>query len=220
MIARLRGIVEEKSSERVVIDVNGVGYGLVVPETILLRMPAQGAEVTLQVYTHVREDALLLFGFLTHLERDVFEILISASGVGPKLATAILSALDAMQILEAIAYGNKAGLNGITGVGKKTAERLVLELKEKCEKRLLLERGSAGAGGKHKSVAVPMATGLYAWLSDLESALQGLGYKDNDIREVTRQVLGELKEDNFEAALKLALQKMGQMHSKTLRGTA
>src|SRR4051812_15917842 len=105
MIARLKGILAEKSKEQVIVDVNGVGYGLVVPETILFRMPQEGQEVSLFVYTHVREDALLLFGFLTQLERDVFQILLSASGVGPKLATAILSAMDAEQILEAIAHG-------------------------------------------------------------------------------------------------------------------
>src|SRR6476620_4168464 len=99
MIARLKGTVEEKSKERVVIDVQGVGYGLHVPETVLHRLPDVGTEITLQVHTHVREDHITLYGFLTKLEKDVFEILMTASGVGPKLALTILSALEAGQLL-------------------------------------------------------------------------------------------------------------------------
>lgn len=239
MIARLKGIVAEKSKEQVIVDVQGVGYGLMVPEKILFRIPEMGAPVTLQVYTHVREDALLLFGFLTTLEKEVFEILISASGVGPKLAMSILSAMDALEILESIANGNKIALNGISGVGKKTAERLVLELREKCEKRMLLERGySAVSTGKGKSSAMMggaamgagasesagsaamVGAGSQNWLRDLEGALLGLGYRDSDVRMVMREVMQELKDASFEPALKLALQKMASSQNKTIRGNA
>src|SRR3989338_334541 len=100
MIARLKGTLEEKKNDRIVVDVSGVGYGLFIPETVFHALPEQGGEVTLQVHTHVREDHIILYGFITHLERDVFELLMSASGVGPKVALSILSALSATQILE------------------------------------------------------------------------------------------------------------------------
>src|SRR6218665_2164252 len=131
MIARLKGLLEEKSKERVIVDVQGVGYGLLVPETVLNRMPALGEPVTLQVYTHVREDQLTLFGFSSQLEREVFELLMSASGVGPKLALTVLSHLEAIQILEGVVKGDKALFNGISGVGKKTVEKLFVEIREK-----------------------------------------------------------------------------------------
>ncbi len=119
MIARLKGLVEEKSNGNVIVDVQGVGYGVHVPETVFLRLPEVGGEVVLQIHTHVREDHITLYGFLTHLERDTFEILMSASGVGPKLALTILSALEAGQVIEAVSTGNKMLFNGISGVGKK-----------------------------------------------------------------------------------------------------
>lgn len=212
MISRLKGVLEEKSKERVVVDVGGVGYGLLVPDTVLLRMPAIGEAVTLQVYTHVREDQLSLFGFLTTFERDVFEILLSANGVGPKLAIAVLSALDARQVLDAVVANNKPMLTSIPGIGKKTVEKLLLEIREKCEKRLLLERGSDSASnltGKRAAAGASAAGANISWAADLEPALFALGYKENDVRMMSREVLARASDfKNFEEAIKFSLQHM------------
>lgn len=222
MIARLKGILAEKTKELVVLDVQGVGYGLTVPETVLQKLPELGATVTLQVYTHVREDQLSLFGFLTHLERDVFQILLSASGVGPKLANSILSGLEASQLLEAVAQGNKAMFMGIHGVGKKTVEKLLLEIREKCEKRLLEERGASGTTGAHgKREASSKFNVSIPWAADLEQALLSLGYRENDVRMVMREIPGPgFASDEFELALKHALKLLNGDAGRTLRGTA
>lgn len=219
MIARLKGILEEKSKERVVVDVQGVGYGLLVPETVIRKLPEIGAPVTLQVYTHVREDQLALFGFLTKLEQDVFEILLSASGVGPKLAISILSGLEARQILEGIVQENKALFSGLSGVGKKTVEKLFVEIREKAEKRLLLERGDGDLSfPKSKSASVSVAGS--AWSSDLEQALIALGYRENDVRAVLREALKNSEIKNFDEGLKFTLQFLSGPKHKTMRGTA
>jgi len=221
MIARLKGTVEEKSKERVVIDVQGVGYGLHVPETVLQRLPESGSEVTLQVHTHVREDHITLYGFLSKLEKDVFELLMTASGVGPKLALTILSNFEAEQLLEAVSQGNKALFNGISGVGKKTVEKLFVEIREKAEKRLLLERGvgeSSAVSGK--KVAVSSATSI-SWMSDLEQALLGLGYKEVDVRAALREVTGlDSSSKDFDTALRSALGFLSGNRSNLLRGNA
>ena len=216
MISRLRGTLTEKEENRVVVDVNGVGYGLNVPTTVFFKLPETDKEVTFQVYTNVREDAITLFGFLTHLERDVFEILMTANGVGPKLALTVLSALEARQVLEAIAEGNKAQLTGISGVGKKTAERLFIELKEKCEKRLMLERGGASPV-KGKRVEVTQISG---WASDLESALVSLGYRENEVRQVVRDVVLRDEAKDLESGLKIALNLFHSGMAKAMRGNA
>lgn len=220
MIARLKGIVEEKSKERVIIDVQGVGYGLHVPETVLHKLPENGAEVVLQVHTHVREDHITLYGFLTKLEKDVFELLMSASGVGPKSALTILSSLDAQQLLEAVCQGNKALFNGISGVGKKTVEKLFVEIREKAEKRLLLERGGgeAPASGKKSSSAIAASA---SWVNDLEQALLGLGYKENDARAALREVTAhDSAHKDFDTALRSALSFLSGSRGTGLRGNA
>ncbi len=218
MIARLKGILEEKSKERVVVDVQGVGYGLHVPESVFLRLPETGADVTMQVHTHVREDHITLYGFLSKLEKDVFEILMTANGVGPKLALTILSSLEAEQILEAVSTGNKMLFNGISGVGKKTTEKLFIEIREKAEKRLLLERGGEPApGAKRSNVA---ASGTQSWATDLEQALLGLGYRDNDVRVTIREVATKNPKD-FDSALRAALSFLSSgSKSASLRGNA
>jgi Holliday junction DNA helicase RuvA len=219
MIARLKGILEEMGKGTVIVDVQGVGYGLHVPETVFLRLPEQGGEVTLQVYTHVREDHIALYGFLTKLDKDVFEILLSASGVGPKLALTILSSLESGQVIEAVAQGNKVLFNGISGVGKKTVEKLFVEIREKCEKRLLLERGGGEAGTSQKRVASSILHGI-PWMNDLEQALQGLGYKDADIRLAIRDLMARDKQTDFDTALRAALSFLSGGVKNSLRGNA
>jgi Holliday junction DNA helicase RuvA len=220
MIARLKGTVEEKSKERVVVDVQGVGYGVHVPETVFLRLPEQGGEVILQVHTHVREDHITLYGFLTKLEKDVFEILMTASGVGPKLALTILSALDAEALLQAVSQGNKALFNGISGVGKKTVEKLFVEIREKAEKRLLLERGVGGSASPGKK-AVGAASAGGSWVSDLEQALLGLGYKENDVRGAIREVMSyDAAPKDLDTGLRAALGFLSGGKTTPLRGNA
>lgn len=221
MIARLKGILEEKSKERVVVDVQGVGYGLHVPDTVFLRLPETGQEVVLQVHTHVREDHITLYGFLSKLEKDVFEILMTASGVGPKLALGILSQLEAAQVLEAVSRGNKALFSGISGVGKKTTEKLFVEISEKASKRLAQERGEGAPAGTRRSASATETAAPTAWVSDLEQALLGLGYRESDVRAVLREVAGaEPSHGDFDSALRSALSFLSGRSSGGLRGNA
>src|SRR5690349_9870494 len=132
MIGRVRGVVAERGEDgSCVIDVGGVGYEIFVPLGTLGRLPLPPAEVTLHVHTHVREDALVLYGFASLDDRAAFRTLLGVAGIGPKMAIAILSALDASELAAAVQSGDTARLRGIPGVGKKTTERLVLELKDK-----------------------------------------------------------------------------------------
>jgi Holliday junction DNA helicase RuvA len=131
MIGFLRGRVLEKQPNRVLVDVNGVGYEVFIPLSTFYEVGDEGAEVALRIHTHVREDALQLFGFLTVLERQMFERLITVSGIGPKLAIAVLSGLETRDLLAAVQRADIARLTTIPGVGKKTAERIVLELKDR-----------------------------------------------------------------------------------------
>jgi Holliday junction DNA helicase RuvA len=219
MIAKLRGVLE-KNNEQVILDVQGVGYGLSVPETVLRRLPETGAEVTLQIYTHVREDQISLYGFSTVLEKDVFLLLMSASGVGPKLALAILSSLEALQILEAVAKGDRGLFTGISGVGKKTVEKLFVEIREKAEKRLLLERGETKKTSTlHKLSGASADAG---WVSDLEGALVALGYRENDVRALLRDLPQREEAKDFDSALRLALKLLSGNSNKPkgIRGNA
>ena len=131
MIAHLRGRILEKQPTRVVVDVGGVGYDVAVPLSTFYGLGEPGAEVVLRVHTHVREDALALYGFATALELDLFDRLISISGIGPKLALAVLSGIEPPDLVGAIERGDLARLTAIPGVGKKTSERIVLELRDR-----------------------------------------------------------------------------------------
>ena len=131
MIARLSGTLLEKREDVAVVDVQGVGYKVHLSLQSMARLPAEGGRAQLRCYTHVREDALQLFGFLTVEEEELFHLLIGVSGVGPRLAVNILSGMPATELATAILHGELARLTKISGVGKKTAERLVMELKDK-----------------------------------------------------------------------------------------
>jgi len=129
MIGQLRGQLIAKKPNQVLLDVHGVGYEIHIPLTSFYELPPEGSEVLLRIHTHVREDCLLLYGFISPKERDLFLRLISISGIGPKLAISILSGGRVEELAQAIAQGNLARLTSIPGVGRKTAERVVLELK-------------------------------------------------------------------------------------------
>lgn len=169
MIASLKGLVLEKDVTEAVIDVNGVGYRVALSILSLARLPEVGQPVTLRIRTVVREDALDLYGFSSRPEEELFLLLTSVSHVGPRLAINVLSGLEVAELTAAIAKGDVARLTKIHGVGKKTAERLVLELKEKVK---LLVLDGVPAAGKGKT-SKPASTS-----SDLISALVNLGYKE------------------------------------------
>jgi Holliday junction DNA helicase RuvA len=133
MIAFLRGLLHEKHPNQVIVDVGGVGYDLTIPVSTFSTLPEVGGEVRLRVHTHVREDALSLFGFHSADEKALFEKLISVSGIGPKLAVTVLSGLAAQDLIAAIRNNDLQTLVRVPGIGKKTAERIVLELREKLD---------------------------------------------------------------------------------------
>ena len=164
MIAHLRGHILSKSPNAVVIDCNGVGYGLAFSVATFPELAAGGKEAKLHVHTHVRGDALLLFGFAELAEKRLFEKLLTISGIGPKLAITVLSGISAERLVGAIRAGDHATLTKIPGIGKKTAERVVLELKDKLDDMT----GFTPASG------VPPSLGAVA--DDVLSALVNLGY--------------------------------------------
>jgi holliday junction DNA helicase RuvA len=167
MIASLKGVVQEKGTDEAVVDVNGVGYRVNVSALTVGKLPAEGELVSLRIRTVVREDALELFGFLSRAEEEMFQLLTSVSGVGPRLGITVLGGMEIGELAVAIGRGELARLTKIKGVGKKTAERLVLELKEKV-KELHLETVAAAAGRP-----APLTSAS----ADLVSALLNLGYK-------------------------------------------
>ena len=165
MIAFLRGTLLEKHPNQVIVETNGVGYDVTIPVSTFSELPEVGATVSLRVHTHVREDALALFGFATADEKGLFERLIGVSGVGPKLAITVLSGLATADLIEAIRGARVEQLVRIPGIGKKTAERMVLELRDKLEI----------AGLAVPASAAPPAGALTALEQDVLSALVNLG---------------------------------------------
>ncbi len=165
MIALLRGTLLEKHPNQVIVETHGVGYEVTIPVSTFSSLPEAGAQVTLRVHTHVREDALLLFGFASIDEKRIFEKLIQVSGIGPKLAITVLSGLASSDLVRAIRQGQVELLVRIPGVGKKTAERMVLELRDKLD---LL-------GGDKTAIAASSAAALDPVEEDVLSALMNLG---------------------------------------------
>jgi holliday junction DNA helicase RuvA len=197
MIANLRGRLLEKQPNRVIVDVNGVGYDVHVPLSTFYEMAEPGAEIALRIHTHVREDALLLYGFATRLELQIFERLISVSGIGPKLALAVLSGLEPNELVAAIRTANVARLTGIPGIGKKTAERIGLELKDKM-----------GSFAPAESAAAVPIDDTETLRTDLLSALINLGYHRPLAERAVSAALTKGSNGSFEATLKLALREL------------
>jgi len=197
MIAFLRGRVLDKQPNRLIVDVQGVGYELHVPLSTYYDIGDEGADVSLRVYTHVREDALQLFGFLTDLERQLFERLIGISGIGPKLAISVLSGLDSRELVAAVQRGDVARLVGIPGIGKKTAERIVLELRDRLAHLAM------------PAVAVAATTTPADRLrGDLVSALQNLGYHRPQAEKAAEATVVASPDLTFEEALRRALREL------------
>ena len=198
MIAYLRGRVVDKQPNRVIIDIQGVGYDVHVPLSTFYEIGEEGSEASLHVYTHVREDALQLYGFLTTLERQLFERLITISGIGPKLAIAALSGMDPRELLLAVQRADVARLTSIPGVGKKTAERIVLELKDRLAQLVISTAADA-----------PQApTGPDRLRADVLSALQNLGYHRPQAEKAIESAVTSMTDPTFEDALKSALREL------------
>ena len=198
MIAFLRGKLLEKHPNQVIVEAAGVGYDVVIPISTFSTLPAEGAEVALRIHTHVREDALALFGFLTSQEKALFEKLISVSGIGPSLAIKVLSGLATAAIIDAIRGGQVEQLVRIPGVGKKTAERMVLELKDKLEG---LGGGMAPAGVSVR--AEPVLSGIE---QDVLSALLNLGCNRSSAEAAVRKAKAAEPASAFEPMFRKALE--------------
>ena len=195
MIARLRGTLVDKAPSRIVVDVGGVGYDVQVPLSTFYPLGDEGSTVQLRVHTHVREDLIALYGFATALEHDLFERLIAINGVGPKLALAVLSGIEPEELVRAVREGDVARLTKIPGVGKKTAERIGLELKD----RLPLTFGLAER---------PAPSDADQLRGDVLSALTNLGYQSNAAEQALDKVFAASPDAAFETALRGALKAL------------
>lgn len=197
MIALLRGSLLDKAPSRLIVDVSGVGYEVLVPLSTFYAVGEPGSIVTLRVHTHVREDLIALYGFLTTLEQDLFERLIAINGVGPKLALAVLSGIEPADLIRAVRTQDVARLTAIPGVGKKTAERIGLELKDR------LPAAAAAAGP-----ARPPASPADQLRDDLLSALVNLGYHRPVAEKAVDKTLHGTAAVRFEDALKQVLRTL------------
>jgi Holliday junction DNA helicase RuvA len=199
VIAHLRGRILEKHPNRIVVDVNGVGYDVAVPLSTFYDLGDAGADVSLRIHTHVREDALALYGFASALELDLFERLIGVSGIGPKLGLAVLSGIEPLDLIRAIEQADVARLTAIPGVGKKTSERIVLELKDRLPKVQVV----AVAAGF-------MAEEPPALRDDLLSALVNLGYHRPLAEKAVAAAIKTTPDGGFERTLKQALRELAR----------
>jgi holliday junction DNA helicase RuvA len=199
VIAYLRGRLFEKHPNRIVVDVDGVGYDVAVPLSTFYGLGDPGGEIVLRIHTHVREDALSLYGFATVLEQELFERLIGVSGIGPRLALAVLSGIEPLDLVRAIEHGDVARLTAIPGVGKKTSERMVLELRDRLPRTLAAAGAAAGA-----------ATGAPAMRDDLLSALVNLGYHRPLAEKAVDSAVKATPDGDFERTLKRALRELAK----------
>jgi len=197
MIAFLRGTILDKQPNLIIVDVQGVGYEVHVPLSTYYELGDDGVEVALKIYTHVRDDALQLYGFLTSLEQQLFERLIGISGIGPKLAVAILSGIEPRELVIAVQRADVARLTGVPGIGRKTAERIVLELKDRLTHLAVPD--------VDRVATVPAGDRLR---DDLLSALQNLGYHRPLAEKAVESALAATTTPSFEQALKAALREL------------
>jgi len=205
MIGLLRGRLLEKRPNQVILDVGGVGYLVAVPLSTFAALGELHAEVTLLIHTHVREDALALYGFLSAREKHLFELLLGASGVGPSLALKILSGMNVEELVPAIRSGDLARLTKIPGVGRKTAERMVVELKDKLE---------AVAVEAEKPAVAASSAGAEA---DVKSALINLGYDERTADSAVAEAKRQAGTSNFEKLLRASLATLTESKSLASR---
>jgi Holliday junction DNA helicase RuvA len=193
VIAHLAGTLLEKHVQRLVVDVGGVGYDVQVPLSTFYAVGEPGARVALRIHTHVREDALQLFGFSSALELMLFERLLAVNGIGPKVALAVLSGIEPDALIRAVRQSDLGRLTSIPGVGRKTAERLVIELRDRLPKTDTVE--PAGAGGDDVR-------------GDILSALANLGYQRAAADKAVDKVLRRIGTRDFEPLLREVLKEL------------
>ena len=194
MIARIRGQLIEKRPGVLVVETNGIGYRIQVSLTTFYDLPELGKLVHLHTYTHVREDALQLYGFLSSLEKELFQVLLGVSGIGPKLALNILSGIAPPALLAALSSGDLDRLVSIPGIGRKTAERMILELREKVQKMESRQAGPAVGSRPRDDTS-----------EDVISALVNPGYKKGQAEKAVESVLKQIAGAKLEEALKESL---------------
>lgn len=191
MIGRLHGKLIEKTPPQVLVDVGGVGYEVDVPMSTFCNLPAEGSEITLLTHFIVREDAQLLYGFATAAERQTFRALIRISGVGPRIALAVLSGMSTQDLADAVEQGNATLLTRVPGIGKKTADRLVLELKGKLAGNAFAPAGGAASAAQ----------------ADILSALMALGYSEREAQASVRAFPAEV---TVSEGIRLALKALAR----------
>ena len=202
MIAYLSGKLLEKSANSVIVDVGGVGYDVSIPLSTFYELGEVGEDVQLRIYTHVREDAIQLFGFSSERERSLYLKLISVQGVGAKSGITMLSGMNADEIIAAIRSDNLAKLTAIPGVGRKTAERLVIELRDKVGELAASAAAAPGAG--------PKPAGEADAFDDALSALVNLGYQRNAAEKAIQDIRREGADQNVQKILRSALQRLAK----------
>lgn len=206
MIAYLSGKLLEKQATSVIIEVGGVGYEVTIPLSTFYELGEEGADVALRIYTHVREDALQLFGFKSEREKQLYLKLISVQGIGAKSGISMLSGMSAEEIVTAIRTDNLARLTSIPGVGRKTAERLVIELRDKLNEftaQTALERAASGTSAQ----AEAPADAVY---DDAISALVNLGYQRNAAEKALKQAIKDGTEISVQKLLRKSLQLLAK----------
>ncbi len=199
MIAQLRGRILEKHPNRIVVDVGGVGYDVFVPLSTFYGLGDAGSDISLRIHTHVREDALALYGFRTILEQDLFERLISVSGIGPKVALGVLSGIEPLELMRAIERSDVARLTAIPGVGRKTSERIVLELKDRLPRAQVED-----------AVAGEVETAPGGLRDDVLSALVNLGYHRPLAEKAVAAAIKAVPDGGFERTLKQSLKELAK----------
>jgi Holliday junction DNA helicase RuvA len=208
MIAHLSGTLLSKQATSVILDVGGVGYEITIPVSTFYDLEEPGSNVQLRIYTHVREDALQLYGFKTARERELFLRLISVSGIGPKLGITLLSGMSADEMIASIRTNNLARLTLIPGVGRKTAERLVMELRDKVASLSSAELEEEL--GARTSAGTPIPT-EGSMRSDVLSALLNLGYQRNSAEKAVNSALDEGGDISVELILRRSLRKLAKV---------
>lgn len=195
MLHHIKGTLIEKKQDIIVVDVNGIGFEISVSNMTYLSIPDEGDIVTLYLHTQVREDDIHLYGFSTSAEKALFKLLISVSGIGPKVARNILSNIQIDELINAVVTKDLPRLSSVPGLGKKTAEKIIVELKEKM--------GNLQLSGHHTA-------GNHAILSDAVSALINLGYKQQQSRDVVEEVLKDNQSLDIGEVIRLSLKRLSK----------
>ncbi|MCL4557668.1 MAG: Holliday junction branch migration protein RuvA [Deltaproteobacteria bacterium] len=193
MLYHIKGTLVEKRQDSVVVEVNGIGFEVFVSSITLLSLPEEGSSVMLYLHTHAREEDIYLYGFATVTEKELFKLLISVSGIGPRAARNMLSNIRIDELIGAVVTRDAARLSSVPGIGRKSAEKIILELKEKMDRL--------------KTHAVP-ATARQAILSDTVSALVNLGYKSQQSRDVVEDVVKENPSLDIQGIIRLSLKRL------------